>query len=113
MSKVSVALKRSTRQERGIALFRERGEEIEHHGRGRFSVPGCSGEAYEVNLAIFSSDEQSCTCPDHPPIGKVCKHIYAATIVRAKRQAAERRKHSRRVEFSPEQVAANLARMGA
>ncbi len=110
----------STRELRGLALYRERGEQIEHQGRGRFTVPGCSGGSYEVNLAIFSSaDEQSCTCPDNPPAGEVCKHIHAATIARAKtraralRKQAERELRSERMTFSSDQVAANLERMGA
>ena len=108
----------STRELRGIVLYRERGEEIEHQGRGRFTVPGCSGGSYTVNLAIFSfAGEQSCTCPDTPPAGEVCKHVHAATIARAKRQAEARRrqaeKNAERMVFSPDQVAANLKRMGA
>ena len=106
----------STRELRGLALYRERGEEIEHQGRGRFTVPGCSGGTYVVDLAIFGG-EQSCTCPDMPPAGEVCKHIHAATIARAKMRMQARREQAERdrehVVFSPEQVAANLERMEA
>lgn len=114
----SKASRLSTRELRSIALYRERGEEIEHQGRGRFTVPGCSSGSYTVDLAIFSSaGEQSCTCPDTPPAGEVCKHIHAATIARAKRWAEARRRqverNRERMMFSPDQVAANLERMGA
>ena len=110
----------STRQDtcqgHGLALAREREEQIEHVGRGVFEVPGCSGGSYTVNLAIFGG-EPFCTCPDRPPEGEFCKHIYAATAVRAKRQAEGRRKQAakdqERGAFSPALVAANLERMGA
>ena len=108
----------STRELRGIALYRERGEEIERQRRGRFTVPGCSGGSYIVDLAIFGG-EQSCTCPDTPPseAGEVCKHVHAATIARAKMRARALRKqadkNAERMMFSPDQAAANLERMGA
>ncbi len=80
MSKTTVHPERTTRQQRGIALFRERGEEIEHVEGWRWRVPSCSGlGAYLVDLRV-----ESCECPDHPPEGEVCKHIVAAIIARAK-----------------------------
>ncbi len=80
MSKVSVASRPSTRQERGIALFRECGEEIEHVEGGRWRVPSCScGGAYLVDLRA-----ESCDCLDQPSEDEVCKHITAATIAHAK-----------------------------
>jgi hypothetical protein len=80
LSEVTVHPKRSTRQQCGIALFRERGEEIEHVEGWRWRVPSCSGSgAYLVDLRA-----ESCECPDHPPEGEVCKHVVAATIARAK-----------------------------
>lgn len=109
-----------TRELRGLALARQRFEEIEHEGQGRFTVPGCSGGSYTVQLPILGAAE-SCTCPDFQEVGRhtgePCKHIYAATVVRAKRQAAARRRqaerNAERMVFSPDQVAANLQRMGA
>ena len=83
MSKVSVAPKQAnanTRQQRGIALFRERGEEIEHVEGWRWRVPSCSGSGvYLVDLRA-----ESCECPDTPPEGEVCKHLVAAIIARTK-----------------------------
>ena len=82
MSKTSLAPRRTTRQQRGIALFLERGEEIEHVEGWRWRVPSCSGSGvYLVDLRA-----ESCECPDRPPskAGEVCKHAVAATIARAK-----------------------------
>ena len=85
MSKVSVAPKQAnanTRQARGIALFRSRGEQIEHVEGWRWRVPSCSSSGtYLVDLRA-----ESCECPDQPPEGEVCKHITAAIIARTKRQ---------------------------
>jgi hypothetical protein len=82
LSKVSVAPKRSTRQERGILLFRAHGEQIEHVEGWRWRVPSCSDSStYLVDLRA-----ESCECPDTPPEGEVCKHITAAIIARAKSQ---------------------------
>lgn len=82
MSKISLAPKRTTRQQRGIALSRERDEEIEHVEGRRWKVPSCSGSGtYVVDLRV-----KSCECPDTPPEGEVCKHVTAAIIVRAKSQ---------------------------
>ncbi len=80
-----------TRELRGLALYRERGDEIKHIGHGRYEVPGCSGGSYRVDLAVFG-DEQSCSCPDRAP---VCKHIICATIYRAKSRAKSRAKARR------------------
>ena len=82
LSNTSLAPRRKKRQQRGIALFRERGEEIEHVEGWRWRVPSCSGSfasAYLVDLRAGS-----CECPDHPPKGGVCKHVTAATIARTK-----------------------------
>ena len=76
MSKVSVASKQTNanaRQQRGIALFRERGEKIEHVEGWRWHVPSCSGSGtYLVDLR-----DESCECLDHTPEGEVCKHVVA------------------------------------
>ena len=101
MSKITVHPKRSTRQQRGITLFREHGEQIEHVEGWRWRVPSCSGSgAYLVDLRA-----ESCECPDRPPseAGEVCKHVVAATIARAKSEECGgcrkkvRRRHLRTV----------------
>lgn len=106
-----------TRELRGIALFRKRGEEIEPQGRGWYRVPGCSGGTYTVYLAVLGGEEY-CECPDFGHRERNCKHIYAATLYRAKQTARRRReaaeaRRERRIMFSPAQISANLERMGA
>lgn len=123
MAGTTLPQKVETREQRGIALALERGEEIEHLGRGRFLVPGCSGGGpYEVRLAVLD-DVESCTCPDFTTPrrgredGEPCKHIFAATMVRANRQAKMRRELHRRWDrrrlFSPEAAQRFLSGMGA
>ncbi len=53
------------RVQRGIKLYREHGEEIEHMRHGVYSVPGCSGGTYRVDLAPFGGAE-SCNCRTAP-----------------------------------------------
>ena len=70
----------STREQRGLALYRERGDEIKHVRGSVWSVPSCTrAGVYLVDLA-----DLLCTCADMPPAGEVCKHATAATIARAK-----------------------------
>ncbi len=78
-----------TRELRGLKLYREHGAEIVHEGHGIYSVPGGT---YTVDLAVFGGTE-SCSCPDRAP---VCKHIFCATIYRAKAKAAARRARAER-----------------
>jgi hypothetical protein len=69
-----------TREGRGLALYRERGDEIKHVKGTVWSVPSCTrAGVYLVDLA-----SGICTCPDMPPAGGACKHETAATIARAK-----------------------------
>jgi hypothetical protein len=81
----------STRALRGLALFRDRGAEIEPLGKGVYRVPGCSGGVYEVNLKVFADEPETCNCPDYQRHKQPCKHVYATTIHRSKARAAARR----------------------
>ena len=100
-----------TRASRGVALFRDHGDEIEPLSHGRYEVPGCSGGSYTVDLAVFGGEEK-CTCPDHRRHPEtVCKHIHAATLYRARVRMAARKARSPR--YGAAAVAANLAKMGA
>lgn len=78
----------AARLSRGVALFRERSQEIERTEAHTYRVPSCAGEGhYLVYL-----DLKACTCPDHPTakaLGARCKHFYAAEICAARRRAAE------------------------
>ena len=70
----------STRGERGLAFYRERGDEIKHVRGSLWSVPSCTRPGvYLVDLA-----GGVCTCGAMPPAGQVCKHETAAIIARAK-----------------------------
>ena len=95
MDTKSVPAPPPTRELRGLALFRDHGEEIEHEGHGVYTVPGCSGGTYRVDLAPFGGEE-SCTCPDFQRHKQPCKHTYAATISRAKSRAKARREQDQR-----------------
>jgi uncharacterized Zn finger protein len=89
MSTTTVAAK-TTRLQRGIALYRERGSEIERLEIHTYAVPSCSGdETYTVY-----TDMGCCTCPDHrraKAAGDACKHRVAVEVFVAKRRAARRR----------------------
>lgn len=92
---------------RGIALYVERKEEVEPLGRGKYRVPGLHNGVYVVDLGVFGVGEESCDCKEN---ARPCMHLIAVTIYRAKLKASQR---SCRARFSPEQIAANLERMGA
>ncbi len=81
---------KTTRLQRGVRLFQERGAEIERTTAHTYKVPSCSGEgAY-----LVWTDLRACTCPDHiraKAAGERCMHVIAAEIVLAKRRAARRR----------------------
>ena len=71
----------ATRELRGLALYRERGDEITRVYPHTYLVPSCSGEeTYLVRL-----DRESCECADHARHPELtCKHLSAATIKAAK-----------------------------
>lgn len=91
MSEQSVHHERqASRALRGLALFRERGMEIQLVADGSWRVPSCSGPRfYAVDL-----EEESCTCADFRNRHHPCKHVFAAVI------AASR--HGRAVSFMAE-----------
>ena len=83
---------KTTRLQRGVKLFRERGDEIERTEGGTFRVPSCKGGGFYV---VYRDPEFAfCSCPDHRrarEVGEVCKHRVAVEILAAKRRAARRR----------------------
>ena len=90
----STTIPKTTRLQRGIRLFADRGHEITRTPGGTYLVPSCSGEGhYVVYLGGFSF----CSCPDHRRAakdGERCKHSHAAYVFAAKSRAARRRNAS-------------------
>ncbi len=85
-----------TRELRGLALYRDHADEVEHIGKGVYRVPGCSGGTYRVDLAVFGGTE-SCSCPDHARHPEYsCKHLTAVSLYRAKSRAKARREQGER-----------------
>ncbi|MDP9439048.1 MAG: hypothetical protein M3P49_09915 [Actinomycetota bacterium] len=72
----------STREARGLALYRDHGDEIRFE-RGVWLVPSLSEATtvYEVRLGTRGA---SCECRDHGFRHVDCLHIHAATVARAK-----------------------------
>jgi hypothetical protein len=97
---------------RGLALWGSPlGQEIEHQGRGRYSVPSCSGEgSYEVDLKVFTGEPESCNCPDRE---RPCKHLIAASIHRAKARTAARREQAVKTEARASGAGGDLAALAA
>jgi hypothetical protein len=81
---------KTTRLQRGIALYRERGAEIERIGIDTYRAPSCTGE----DSYLVFTDMGCCACPDHraaKKAGEACKHRIAVEVFVAKRRAARRR----------------------
>jgi SWIM zinc finger len=77
----------STREQRGLELYRERGDEIQLLGENTFGVPSCTGRGlYEVR---YGGDVESCSCPDYE-FGHTCKHLLAVGIAHASRRSGIR-----------------------
>lgn len=84
MTNTSLAQTRTpkdTRETRGLQLGRERFEEIERIGRWTWRVPSCSDPE---TVYIVTLKPEFCPCPDHQLGNHTCKHLYAASYVKAK-----------------------------
>ena len=82
---------KTTRLQRGIRLYQERGHEITRTTGGTYRVPSCSGEA---SYHVYLGEITTCSCPDSRKAkdqGEYCKHVWAASTAAAKRRAARRR----------------------
>ena len=87
----------STREQRGLALFRERGHEIREVGEDTYRVPSTTGRGYyRADLAAGS-----CECRDHEHRGAFCLHLVAATVAEAKKNAGCRRQRTGRPAGTP------------
>lgn len=86
-------MRSTTREERGIALYEERGEDIEWIGPHTYLVPATGrGLPYTVDVTMGF-----CSCPDSRIARangeeRICKHGVAAEIVSAKKRAAYARR---------------------
>lgn len=102
-------LKPETRAQRGLALYRERENEIVFYPTtGEYGVPSRTeeGELYVVDL-----EEGSCSCPDATCRKVSCLHMVAAEAKRvglARKAAAPRR--SRCSSLPPMAVRSKTAR---
>ena len=101
----------STREQRGLALYKEHGDGIEMVAPDYFLVPSQDGSGfYHVDYR-----DESCDCADHEHRGVTCCHVFAVGVKLAKRRAkasrcdgcGERHPHRELVEVGPE-----LAEMG-
>jgi len=73
----------TTREKRGLALYRELGEGIEKVARDFYLVPSQDGERfYHVDYA-----GETCDCADHEYRGVACVHVYAAGVWISKHRA--------------------------
>jgi hypothetical protein len=72
----------STREERGLELYRTRGHEIRQASPGEdlYLVPSCTRQGF------YSVDyrEETCDCPDFLHWHENCKHILALAVAIAK-----------------------------
>ncbi len=85
----SVPAPPATRTTRGIALYRERAEEIVRIYPHTWSVPSCSDStSYTVHLA----PRERCDCPDFERHHKPCKHVFAANVAAVKSKTRRRRR---------------------
>jgi hypothetical protein len=85
----------TTRLERGVRLFHERGAEITRTTGGTFIVPSATTEGQ--HYVVYLGEITCCSCPDNRRAkanGEYCLHVHAAGIVAAKRRAARRRRAS-------------------
>jgi hypothetical protein len=74
----------TTREQRGLALYRERGDFIEMISSDFYLCPSQNGERfYHVDYR-----DETCDCPDHVHHGVACKHVYAVGVKLAKRRAS-------------------------
>ena len=75
----------TTREQRGLALWREHAAEIRFDAAERvWLVPSTSDSGTSVYEVTIGRNGASCECRDFEFRGSGCKHIVAATVARAK-----------------------------
>ena len=70
----------STREQRGLQLYLDRGSEFVRVSRDTFLVPSRSRRCVEY---LVDLERQSCECRDHARTGGPCLHGYAAMLHQA------------------------------
>ncbi len=98
------AVPTTTREERGVELWRNRGEEFELIACGTYSVPSCSGE----HRYLVDVKGETCSCEDSIRRGSGCKHLIAAFVADAAFVSCDgcgqRFDHRKLVEVTEEQA---------
>ena len=80
----------TTREERALHLFKERGREIVRLAGDVYRVPSQDGErSYDV---LYGAEREECPCPDHLYRGVACVHLLTVGISVAKRRGETRRR---------------------
>ncbi len=96
----------STREIRGLALYREHAGEIRFDARERVWLVPSQQDATSVYEVTIGPKGEGCECADFEHRGARCKHVYAATIAKAKSAACagcgERHPRREMVEVGPE-----------
>jgi hypothetical protein len=96
------SVKRSSRAERALALYRERGHLIHRFGTGLYRVPSCSEEGSYYTVDYL---DETCTCRDFEfGHGRACKHILAVGVSVARRRGDT----ARRLDALEERLAHEL-----
>ena len=76
--KSSASAHPSTREQRGLELYRRGG--IERIARDLYIVPSRTRRRVEYFVDL---ERQSCECRDHRRTGDACMHVYAAMLYQA------------------------------
>src|SRR3712207_2549335 len=79
----------STREQRALAFWRERGGEVTRMADAIYRVPSFSQDGVEY---IVDYEAETCTCPSasyHPSIP--CQHQLLVDVINAKRRGQKRR----------------------
>ena len=80
----------STRAERALKLFEERGALIRAVAADTFEVPSCGMRGKRYTVRYGGSVEESCTCKDFEFNGGPCKHLIATALLFAARRSGVR-----------------------
>jgi len=77
----------STREQRGLALYREHADAIRFDAAERAWLVPSQHDATSVYEVTIGRRGESCECADFEHRGAACKHVFAATIALSKTAA--------------------------